>query len=193
MMQNPNSTWFKYLFLDMDGVCSNFDKAVATLHGLPENPANRRRWNWFEDLGLTVEEFWAPINEAGESFWENLEEYPWFRVLYKECHRMSNNVVFCTTPSFHPGSVSGKLKWLQKRFGTRFTNYIMCWDKTALANPDTCLIDDKPDNVRKFWGAMGEAILWPQPWNADTVTAQTMRMPKCLESVRFAGVNPYAQ
>lgn len=173
------------IFLDMDGVCSNFDLAASSAHGLSPDPATRNKWEWYEDSGLTVEEFWEPINAGGAEFWRNLEEYPWFRRLYRKCKEITDNVYFCTVPSFRPDSLTGKVQWLQDRFGSRFTNYILCWNKGLLGREGSLLIDDKPGNIQKFWAAGGAGILWPQPWNARTCSAQTWPLPEDLYRIRY--------
>lgn len=62
------------IYLDMDGVLCDFVGAACKLHG--RDPATVTHWNFFKDWGMTAEEFWRPIHEAGEDFWANLEPYP---------------------------------------------------------------------------------------------------------------------
>jgi hypothetical protein len=40
-------------------------------------------------------------------------------------------------------------------------------NKTLLANPRVLLIDDADSNYTKFRAAGGEAVLFPQLWNAN--------------------------
>ncbi len=39
-------------------------------------------------------------------------------------------------------------------------------DKSLLAGPYRILVDDHDENVRMFRALGGQAVLWPQPWNA---------------------------
>lgn len=117
-----------------------------------------------EILGISLEDFWESVNKQRPRLWETLPEYSWFPRLYTNLSKLGE-VVFCTTPTIDPRSVSGKLIWLQHRFGRHFRGYVMTEKKYLLAKEDTLLVDDDQDNVNKFLAHGGNAILVPQPWN----------------------------
>ena len=156
--------------LDMDGVTTNFVKGVAQVFGkdydrlIAEWPKGQELV--YVQLGLpSVAHIWNAINPLGERFWIELEEYQHFQSMYERLARFGD-VVFLTKPSNHPASVSGKLHWLQGRFGSTFRNYIFTKRKELMAQPGTILIDDTPGNCLKFTENGGDSCLFPQPWNS---------------------------
>lgn len=156
--------------LDMDGVCTNFIRGASKVHGINwiDNPPDN-----FWNLGLTQTEFWRPITAIGESFWRELEEYPWFIDL----HRMlldKGDVVFVSSPSKDPYSLAGKIYWLQKRFGNDFRDFFLGSRKELMAG-NGILIDDHDPNVDKFNRAGGQAIVFPQPWNCLRNVAKRLK------------------
>jgi hypothetical protein len=62
--------------------------------------------------------------------------------------------------------LAGKLVWLGNLFGTPFRDYLMGPNKHFLARDGAVLIDDNDDKCIKFVEYGGNAILFPQKWNA---------------------------
>src|SRR5690606_22848513 len=54
--------WMTLIFLDMDGVLTDFDGALCTRLGVPSPMVGDgpRPWNYWPLLGVTAEEFWRP-------------------------------------------------------------------------------------------------------------------------------------
>lgn len=151
------------IFLDMDGVCADFVKGALKAHGrldLYGAPGVA----WLPDsIGMSEDEFWQPINVLGSEFWRVLEAYPWFRVLYAGLSNLAH-VVFLSKPSRGASSATGKLLWLQDRFGQGFRDYIFTPRKRYLSRwPRAILVDDQDKNFEAWEGAK---IRFPQPWNA---------------------------
>ena len=153
------------VLLDMDGVCCDFTSAACQLHDIPYKEV--REWNFFHKYGITEKEFWAKIYDAGEKFWVQLEEYPDFQESYERLKAIHGlEVYFCTTGA--PGishAYSGKVKWLESRFGKNFDEFILTKHKHLLANSNTLLIDDYIKNIKKFRNAGGKALEIRRPWN----------------------------
>ena len=62
--------------LDMDGPMADFVGAANAVHGRPGYVTTH--WNWFEDWGMTEDEFWAPIHALGNDFYgEWVKPQPW--------------------------------------------------------------------------------------------------------------------
>lgn len=152
----------KYL-LDMDGVIVDFVGGASRLFGtdLTKHPD----WGIEKALGITERQFWKKIDEAGEEFWEDLDEYPWTEELLLVLGEHS--FIISTSPSLHPNSTAGKVRWLKKKFGYGFTNYMIGKHKYLMAKSGLTLIDDKDRNVEQFLYEGGSAVLFPQPWNAN--------------------------
>ena len=148
------------IFLDMDGVCVDFTTSALKVHNrldLAPNPG------WLpKSLGITEDEFWAPINALGADFWHHAEPYPWFDALHGGLRELAP-VVFLTTPSPSPSSAQGKMQWLQDRFGAGFRDYVFTPHQRYCSWwPHAILIDDKESNLAEW---TGHSIRFPQPWN----------------------------
>jgi 5'(3')-deoxyribonucleotidase len=164
----------KTILMDMDGVVSDFVGGVLQLFG--HKPSEKSNWPVGERnlakgcsgiIGgqVTGNEIWEHI-DASEDFWYNLEPIPEGFALWQMLDALTDRLYFCTSPSFDPTCLSGKLQWMQKYFGRQFRKYFIGADKHILATPDTVLIDDQEKNIEKFFEAGGNTILIPQPWNA---------------------------
>jgi 5'(3')-deoxyribonucleotidase len=165
----------KIIYLDLDGVCTNFIKPCIEANNL-DYEKTVELWkndypgvfSAFKVLNIDNSTFWKNIEKSGELFWSEMEPYPWFFDLY---NRLSQHgkVYFLTSPSQCPNSLSGKLKWLQSQFNRNFRDYIITPNKELLANRESILIDDYPKNIEKFNSAGGRGILFPQFWNSLNV------------------------
>lgn len=157
------------VYLDMDGVISNFAKAAIELHELDPNTFKHTSYNIEKDIGITASAFWRKIDEVGEDFWINMEVYPWVYDLTDYIKDKFGGFTILSSPSMNPNCVSGKLKWLHKVFGPRFRSYIFAPSqlKHRVAHSNTILIDDSDRNCRDFNLSGGNAILFPQPWNCS--------------------------
>lgn len=161
------------VLIDMDGVLFDFVSAACAAHGVSESKINWAAcgFDMYEGLGLSVQEFWAEIDAKGESFWSDMELYPWAKALLKSIRQIcGDNFYFCSTPSWAAQSSSGKILALQKNFPLHSRRFVLTPHKHLLANSETVLIDDSDTNVQNFTAAGGEAILFPQPWNLTKVT-----------------------
>lgn len=153
------------IYLDLDGVCCDFNKAALAIFGR-EDLILHKDYSISKLMGLTDKEFWEEITKKKENFWRDLEEYPWFDEMYKELKKIGD-VYFCSAPTLDPNCVKGKLMWLQDRLGFNFKNYIFIGDKFLLARKDNFLIDDFEDQCKKFGDHGGKIVLFPQEWNKN--------------------------
>ena len=150
----------------MDGVLTDWIGAVFLLYGrvAPISATGR-----VEDaLGVTEDALWERI-ETTPRFWELLHPTPFARILWGACMSLGQEVHVCTSPSYSPHSLAGKLRWLDAFFGAPFRNYIMTPQKHLFAGDGRVLIDDSERNCKNFGK---RAILFPGPFNRrrdDTV------------------------
>ncbi|MEM7255565.1 MAG: hypothetical protein AAF493_29545 [Pseudomonadota bacterium] len=165
------------IYLDIDGVCVDFIRPAFRAHGLEPDPllgvwARDHVGDFFphHGLGIDVDAFWTSIANAGERFWTDLEPYPWFQTLFSRLSELGH-VVFCTSTTRAPSSASGKLRWIQKRFGREYADFILTAHKDRLAHPNAFLIDDYDANVEKFSQRGGHGIVFPQFWNSNHAVA----------------------
>ena len=162
----------KLAYLDMDGVLVDFIKGALTAHDRLDLYDNYPVgvWNIWEPMGITGEEFWAPLKSY--DFWINLEPYPWFDELLTMMNDyFGNHWWIATSTGTVSMSASAKLDWIFKHFpkndGKKFTRFNLCPDKEHLGinRPDSVLIDDYIVNHTKYLATGAHSILFAQPWN----------------------------
>ena len=168
-----NDVITREIYLDLDGVCVDLFGAAVAAHGFDPQTvlkewASRYRGEFYPYRVLHMEKdpFWDRITQLGESFWAELEPFPWFEDLYDGL-RQHGNVVFCSSSNREPTCLSGKLRWLQERFGSKFQDYIFTYHKDRLAHSNAFLVDDYDVNIDRFRTRGGNGILFPQIWNSN--------------------------
>lgn len=159
------------IYLDVDGVCADIHMGLSDFLGL----------DYRETIAaMTKGEYGGPylpeifdgciwdyaLEQFGEAMWVTLPDLPWFRRLWEEVNHWGE-VVFLTSPALYPEAASGRMKWLQERFGHDFKSFVITPRKELLANHERCtvLIDDCDANIDAFREAGGHAIRIPQRWN----------------------------
>jgi hypothetical protein len=137
------------VYLDLDGVMANFDKA------------------WYEDYGLTEEDWEYRQEEVAKMapfFFLELEEMPGAVKLWKYLVKSEATVkVLTARPKriWTDGEADEQKKiWFAKRFSP-LTEVIVCYgeEKQKYAAPMAILIDDRVRNVAQFSFAGGIGIL----------------------------------
>jgi len=173
----------KTIFLDMDGVLTDFQGDVFRLFGkTPENvlddwpeievgsgkTSQKVKHPYLEKaLHMEAREMWKTINYEGEEFWSEMGELPWAKKLYEGCVYRANTVIL-SSPSWKPNSLSGKIKWLFKFTGDKkFRKFMLGPDKFLCAKRGAVLIDDSMDKIKAFAESGGGTIQVPQPWNTS--------------------------
>ena len=161
------------IYLDMDGVCVDFASAGLRANGFDPDQALQLwqgqalgEFHTYKVLGIDRDDYWQAIARQGEDFWVNLEAYPWFSQLYQALTDIGP-VFFLSAPTRTPSCLSGKAKWLQRRFGGTFRDFIFTTHKHLLAQSQTILIDDYEMNINRFRQAGGQGVLFPQLWNGN--------------------------
>jgi hypothetical protein len=145
------------LYLDMDGVLTDFSSACERL--------GEHMMLWFNK---DKERFWKRVTSEGPEFWS---EMPWMAG-GKELYGFLENSGFCPTIlSALPGpergralayAREGKVQWLSKELGARYAkNAILCLrpEKALQSGISRVLIDDNSENIREWEEAGGIGIL----------------------------------
>lgn len=154
----------RIVFLDMDGVLCDFVGGVAALFNKPSPQAGDPAQPLHEYIGVPKGLMWNRIAESGAKLWENLEPLPWANDLVALA-RSAGEVMIATSPSLQAASLSGKLTWLQRRFGVKFRDFVISPQKYLLARPQHVLIDDTEHHVSAFREAGGQAVHFPSVQN----------------------------
>lgn len=160
------------VLVDLDEVLADFRSGACEVHGWDKDEIDAKTmelncWDMCQPTGITQDEFWKPIHQAGCGFWSRLKPLPWFDQLVGWLNeRFKEDWYVVSSPSRCPTSYYGKALWIEEKFGHAFMNYrfIPFCNKSILAKVGT-LIDDRPENVAKFIDAGGDAILFPSVGN----------------------------
>jgi hypothetical protein len=145
------------LFLDMDGVLTDFTAACEKL--------GNNMMSWYSN---DRELFWKRITSAGIEFWS---EMSWMAG-GRELHGFLKSSGLCPTIlSALPGperknaltnAREGKIKWLRKELGPSYAETaILCYrpEKALQSGVSRVLIDDNSENIREWEEAGGIGIL----------------------------------
>ena len=145
------------IFLDMDGVLTDFDKQFE------KNDKGLTMRQYIDEYG--VDAAWNYINyKQGEAFWSEMEWTKDGKELWE--YLKPFNPIIISSPSRHASSKTGKRKWLERELGikvnsvtkigdfTKDINVVFTRNKYLFANlyPDSLLIDDYHKNTDKWPG-----------------------------------------
>lgn len=164
----PSDRARKLIVFDLDGVLVDFVAAANRVHG--RDGYAPTKFNYYEDWGMTADEFWRPIHELGAAFWQSIDYYPWAFWLVNYASRFAD-VFVATTPARDPSSTAGKVESIRRFFGQDFRDYAITPRKWLLGQPGRLLIDDLASNVERFADAGGDAVLFPRSWNRNRLIA----------------------
>lgn len=172
-----------HIFVDLDGVLANFCQAACDLHApgtIDEYIVNYGRvvdinahpYKQLEiGLGVSYEEFWDGITNAGETFWVNMDILPYAIELWERLNdALPGQVSILTSPGAGvtaAESASGKYQWVFEHLGEDAPyRTIVCpaplkHHLAQSAGGSNILIDDYDKNVEQWNAAGGRAIQWP--------------------------------
>ncbi|WP_075810310.1 5' nucleotidase, NT5C type [Clostridium perfringens] len=138
------------LFIDLDGVVCNIDKAVATyIHkttGIKHDWRLNFHWWWSS---------WIDRNEAEElllqeNFFYNLEPIEEAIETIDKLHEEGYEIYFLTTPQFNQYCTYEKTEWLHEHFSWFDENkhLVLTGNKKLLDGDNRLLLDDSPNNLK---------------------------------------------
>lgn len=184
------------VYLDIDGVLGDFWGAVAKLMGRPGViPTRGSRGHRREIYGMDLDDMWGMIDEKGVEFWSEMSLYPWTHDLVELASRIGRMCIL-SSPSEHPSSAAGKVKWMNKHFGPKYGNergafrdFILTTHKDRCVGLQTnnLLIDDRNEVCVRYRDAGGMAILFPQPWNSPDPEGERETVFRNLAAMRSVG------
>jgi len=133
-----------HLYIDLDGVLTDFDRQLAKILGEPVK----------KDWGNSPR-VWSAIDRAGTKFWATMKWLPGSNRLWDELKKFDPTIL--SSPSRHQSSIDGKKEWLEDNLpGVPF---IIEQEKEKYAAPDAILIDDREKNIKKWEEKGGIGIL----------------------------------
>jgi|FreactTroBogLake_1042271.scaffolds.fasta_scaffold00691_10 hypothetical protein len=131
------------LFLDMDGVLTDFDGQFERWFG-----KKVKVWLYKTDATIraTIDEHLAT---APEEFWADM---PWLPGAKEFWHEMVPRApIVLSSPHFAPSCIQGKWRWAQQNLGPKVP-LILDTAKGAHGRPDDLLVDDTPTNSQGWKG-----------------------------------------
>lgn len=182
------------LFVDMDGVLTDFVTAAMRLFGFiyVEEIYPIREAEVSRVIGVSDAELWAAIDRDA-NFWHTLNKFDWADDLIALVEEYDPQFTIASSPGADPASPYGKAFWLRHHYKLTPKRYMLGSQKHLLAAPGRVLIDDSDAKCQAFTDAGGVAIVFPQPWNsAHEETVDRMAwVRQCLENVKRPKGCPY--
>ena len=132
------------IYCDMDGVLVDFEKGYKELTNGITPPKT------FDGKA----DFWKPINDAGASFWANLDWMPDGKILWRYIKKYNPNLL--SAPSWDPSSRVGKEAWVKMHIPNQYKKLLLYprGEKQLFAGENKILIDDMERTINE-WNAKG--------------------------------------
>lgn len=141
------------LYLDMDGVITDFGRAVTELGpepalGLSDDASDQAKQIMYDAVEGAGEAFWSRMQWApdGQRLWNLLRPY---------------RPVILSSPGLFSHAVTGKIQWLKNNLPE--ATYFFEDHKSQYAERDAVLIDDTKRNIDAWGIAGGTGILYSTP------------------------------
>lgn len=164
------------ILLDMDEVLVDFVSGACQAHGITKDQLHAVQepgvWNSALPLGRIIgsevspSDFWKPIHDQGERFWDELGPLPWIDKIIEMVSKITDEWHIASAPARHEGCYSGKVKWLKRKFGPTFDQFCLTPHKHLFAKEGVLLIDDREENITKFIAAGGQGLIFPTIGNS---------------------------
>ena len=137
------------LYVDMDGVLTDFDKRFQDFSALPPR-------EYEEQYG--TKKFWDLIdNKTGVRFWVGMDWMPDGKRLWNFVKHLNPTIL--SAPSQQEESKIGKHLWIRKHIpGTKSHLVPRSW-KQKFSNENSILIDDLEENINEWRAKGGIGIL----------------------------------
>ena len=161
-----NPKHIKRVFIDMDGVLSDFVGGVKKLFDVDEID-----WSISSDIiqhfQIPPKVFWKACDY---NFWRNLEKTFFADALVSFLGKTFGYDKMCivSKPCMSMGCMDGKRDWLQHHY-PMIKKHLFGNAREYLASCDAILIDDFEKNCNKFRDNGGLACLVKRPWNTKGV------------------------
>lgn len=162
------------VFIDMDDVLCDFIGGVCQLFNL-ERDTLYRNWEpeeWLVGpaisrvLGVGIpmpnDVFQYLVLERSDlMFWTYLQPLSWMREVIEEVEKVTDEWYILSSPMDSPACREGKVIWLKKMFGKDFDRYLLTPHKHTVSGYNRILIDDHPENCKRFEEHGGKSIWFP--------------------------------
>ena len=164
------------IYLDWDGVLWDFKQAFCDALGI-EDP-NTDKWEFYEALSVTADEFHKSISELPQEFWQQ-EKYimPHAHDLVRWA-KANADAVFVLTVAPEWDAAQGKQYIARGAFNLGVYTVATSEEKVEFAKKGCLLIDDKSSTVIRFArevDGVGGGFVWPARYNQGLDTSWYFR------------------
>ena len=149
VFENKEKVMDYKIYLDMDGVITDFDQQFKELTGVDPRTFEAKHG---------TDMFWQEIDKAGVGFWRGMKWMDGGEALYNRVSQFDHELL--SSPSRGDSSKIGKRLW--RRDKTPSTKLTLAYSarKKNYAAPNHILIDDRVDNIKQWEDAGGIGILY---------------------------------
>jgi hypothetical protein len=141
------------LFLDMDGVLTDFDTQFQQWFGVR---VEVYRYKSDPDVKAIIDRH---LTSAPEEFWSRMPWMPGAREFWNEMEPRSP--VILSSPHFARACIPGKHRWIQAHLGSQVP-VIFDSAKGAYGQGDDMLVDDSPENAIGWKGLFVLHTTWSE-------------------------------
>lgn len=153
------------VYVDMDGVLANFNKAGCKTFGL-EYPKQSRLWHtWLQDQSGVSLHGWFETMAADPTIWDRIEPFPWTPQLVQCLDIHAPGWKILSSATHDPKCWSAKADWVINRLFpiTSLHRLVLVGGrKFELANRGDVLIDDWQENIDHWMQRGGVAFKWEE-------------------------------
>lgn len=162
------------IFIDLDGVMTDFVQGFHKALGLEYNPENYPytlgKYDIFDQIAnvhnIDHAIFERILND--QDFWKGLPKTKEADEILSICEKFSQNIVFFTNISYNmENAIIGKYLWIKNNYPKYINNILIgSVNKNILSFPGSILLDDCDENINNFNALYGIGILIPRKWNS---------------------------
>lgn len=154
------------VYIDLDGVLANCVSQLEIYLGKIYTPI-LGEYDFTKTFDISRNELMRTFDD--HDFWATMPHYPWLNQLVEYFESFGVFITFVTHAVDSLHSFTGKYEWFV-RYLSKYKDdlvFIRAPKRHLLAAPGRVLIDDNDQNVAAWVLNGGEAILFPQTWNAN--------------------------
>jgi hypothetical protein len=145
-IKNPPNKY--QIYVDMDGVLTDFESQVKKTIGKPSS-----------ELEIHGDDFfWGEVKKQGFEFWSKMPQTKDFSTLWNFL-KPFNPSILSAPASRIDFCVDGKKEWIKNNIGTVRSIFVKASNKKDFATSNSILIDDLEKNINDWKDSGGIGIL----------------------------------
>ncbi len=166
------------IVLDLDDVLNNLSLELLRFDGIHFQGYDEVvHWPWGYDIIGAASDLTSQPRMGIVEYWERIPRDLWANCeLSDDCYSVIDfckekvgwdNILIATSPTKCAECLAGKYDWIEKFLPEQLQRqWAITPRKWWFGHEDCILIDDLPDNCRRFEELGGQSINVPRPWNS---------------------------